>query len=172
MKSKVRACLVKIRVRLQIATPITSALMSCFVSKAGTWITEFWIQLCMKNPLHSFLSHVYMCALVVCGGNDMFMHVCMYAYVCAACEGLRLTSVVFLVCVPTYSSKKSLSIDPGLAPSPQPPGIYMDDEGLNSNPYTYTASTLSTELSLQSHFTIYFTLMGKNTNLSSYLLLQ
>lgn len=170
MKSKVRVCLVKIRVRLQIATSITSAFMSCFVSKVGT--TEFWIQLCMKYPLHSFLSHVYMCALVGCGGNDMFMHVCMCACVCAACEGLRLTSAVFLVCVPTYSSKKSPSIDPRLTPSPQPPGIYMDYGGLNSNPYTYTASTLSTELSLQSHFTIYFTLMGKSTNLSSYLLLQ
>lgn len=60
----------------------------------------------------------------------------------------------------------------GLAPSPQPPGIYTDDGGLNSNPYTYTATTLSTEPSLQSHFTIYFTLMGKSTNLSSYLVLQ
>lgn len=173
MKSKVRACPVKIRVRLQIATSITSVFMSCFVSKVGTWTTEFWIQLCMKYPLHSFLSHVYMCALVVCGGMTcLCMYVCMCAYVCTACEGLRLTSAVFLVCVPTYSLKKSLLINPGLAPLPQPPGIYTDDGGLNSNPYTYTATTLSTELSLQSHFTIYFTLMGKSTNLSSYLLLQ
>lgn len=99
MKSKVRACPVKIRVRLQIATSITSVFMSCFVSKVGTWTTEFWIQLCMKYPLHSFLSHVYMCALVVCGGNDMFMHVCMYVWICVYCMWRPEVDISSLSCL-------------------------------------------------------------------------
>lgn len=144
--------------------------MSCFVSKN----VDYWV---LNSALYEISTSFFFVSCVrVCSGcmwGERHVYACMYVCMCvAACEGLRLTSAVFLVCVPTYSSKKSLSINPGLAPSPQPPGIYTDDGGLNSNPHAYTASTLSTELSLQSHFTIHFTLMGKSTNLSSYLLFQ
>lgn len=64
----------------------------------------------MKYPLHSFLSHVYVCALVVCGGNDMFMHVYICAYVCGCMRRPEVDiSSLSCLCSNLLSEEESLN---------------------------------------------------------------
>lgn len=112
---KVRACLDRISVRGQTATSITSIFMSCFVSKVGNGLLSSDFS-SMETLFHSFsVSCVGVCYVCVYVGGT-----CLYAYICVhmcvdAHEGLRLTLAALLICVPMYSSKQGLSINPELA---------------------------------------------------------